>query len=536
MIKEKEINTLITRRNKKYYSNLGYVVDKINTEILIKISDINHNSHTKITAICELCGEETTIRLHKYYENKKRHNYYGCRKCSRKKYKKTNYEIYGVDNPMKLDEIKKKVEDSNLEKYGVKTTLLEANTLEKIHQTNLKLYGSIHVLKSKIIKDKCKKTLLKKYDCEHFSKSIYFKKILDEKWEKQILEKLKNYNIVDFKINIKDKTIDIKCHICGNYYNINSKLLYQRKLLYDSTLCTICNPLTHSFSDKESKLLNFIKQNYDGEIITNDRTILNGKEIDIYLPEIKLGIEFNGIYWHNELYKDSNYHKNKTDKCLEKNIQLLHIWEDDWVYKQDIICSMILNKIGKTRDKIYARKTEIREITDINIVREFLNKNHLQGFVGSSIKIGLYFNDDLVSLMTFGKKRKIMNNVSKENEYELLRFCNKLDTNVVGGASKIFKYFLNKYNPIEILTYADRSYSNGTLYEKLDFVFITMTQPNYSYYKNMKRYYRFNFRKDVLVKEGYDANKSEHEIMLERGYYRLYNSGNLKYVFTPSDI
>jgi hypothetical protein len=192
---------------------------------------------------------------------------------------------------------------------------------------------------------------------------------------------------------------------------------------------------------------------------------------------------------------------------------------------------MILNKLGKTPRKIYGRKTEIKEITDNKLVRSFLNRNHLQGFVGAKVKLGLFFNDELVSLMTFGKRRVAMGKKStNKDEYELLRFCNKLNTNVLGGASKLFNYFKNNYNPKEIATYADRSHSTGNLYKQLGFDFISKTIPNYYYYdRHCNKFNRFNFRKDKLIREGFDSNKTEFEIMDERGYLRVYNSGNLKY-------
>ena len=125
-----------------------------------------------------------------------------------------------------------------------------------------------------------------------------------------------------------------------------------------------------------------------------------------------------------------------------------------------------------------------------------------------------------------------MNSISVvEGDYEMLRFCNKLNTNVIGGASKIFKYFLKVYNPKHISTYADRSHSNGNLYKQLGFDFIHITQPNYYYVIDRKRYYRFGFRKDILIKQGFDANKSEHEIMLERKIYKIYNAGNYKFIY-----
>ncbi len=271
---------------------------------------------------------------------------------------------------------------------------------------------------------------------------------------------------------------------------------------------------------------------YDGKIISNDKKILSPYELDMYMPELKLAIEYNGIYWHNEVNKDDDYHLNKTELCEQQGIQLIHIYEDDWSYKQDIVKSMILNKLNKTPNKIFARKTIVKEIFDNKLVREFLDKNHIQGFVGSKIKLGLYLDNELVSLMTFGNRRVAMGKKStNEDEYELLRFCNKLNTNVVGGASKLFKYFIDHYKPNEITTYADRSFSQGKLYEALGFKSQGKTQPNYYYIIDGIRKHRFNFRKDVLVKQGYDINKTEHQIMIERKIFRIYDSGNFKFIY-----
>jgi len=289
--------------------------------------------------------------------------------------------------------------------------------------------------------------------------------------------------------------------------------------------CPKCN----RFNIQQSKIFEFIKENYQ-ETFLNDRKILNGKEIDIYIPELKLGFEFNGLYWHSELYKDRLYHLNKSKDCLNVGIDLFHIWEDDWIYKQDIVKSMIINKLGKTPNKIYARKCTIKEISDNKLIREFLNKNHIQGFVGSKIKIGLYYNDELISLMTFGNLRKSLGTKSREGSYELLRFCNKLNTNIVGGASKLFKHFLRNYDVKEIISYSDNSRGQGNLYQQLGFNLISETEPNYYWIIDGKRHHRFNFRKDKLIKEGADPSKTEIQIMTEKGYYRIFDCGNKKWI------
>jgi len=566
MIKEKFIKINITSRNITFYKNLGYNFINGNS-YEIKVEDINKNSKYKITAICKICGSENNITLEKYYKNKNNHNYYSCKKCSREKFRLTNNILFGTDNPMKNNDIKNKVENTNLEKYGVKTTLLSTNVKDKIKKFNLEKYGVESHLKSNEIRNKIKITNIEKYG---FNSPIQNEKIKQKikntnferygfenaaqneeiklKIRKTNLERYGNVSPIKSEIvknklaekfkkkysnininSVDNKYLNIICKKCNHLYKI-SKAMFNHKLLQNIDLCPKCNP--SYFSVKESQLLEFISNIYNGEIISNDKKVLSPYEIDIYLPELKIAFEYNGIYWHNELYKDDNYHLEKTELCESKGIQLIHIWEDNWLYKQDIVKSMILNKLGRTPNKIYARKCEIKEIDDNKLTSEFLEKNHIQGFLGSKIKIGLFFNNELVSLMTFGNRRIAMGKKStNEGEYELLRFCNKLNTNIIGGASKLFKYFINKYNPKEIITYADRSFSQGKLYKTLGFKFIGKTQPNYYYVIGTNRYHRFNFRKNILIKDGFDSNKTEHEIMLERKIYRIYDSGNFKFSF-----
>ena len=266
----------------------------------------------------------------------------------------------------------------------------------------------------------------------------------------------------------------------------------------------------------------------------NNRKILKGKEIDIYIPDAKFGIEINGLYWHSNLYKSDDYHLNKTKLCEQQEIQLIHIFEDEVFEKLPIIISLISSKINIIKNKIYARKTIIKEINDNAIIKNFLENNHLQGVVGSNVKLGLFYNNELVSLMTFGKKRLSMGNkIRVDNEYEMYRFCNKLNTTIIGGASKLLTYFIKTYNPKSIISYANRRYSNGKLYKQLGFEFKGNSDVNYFYVNSRvneyKRHYRFGFRKDILVKEGFDASKTEHQIMLERGYSKIYDCGNMRF-------
>jgi hypothetical protein len=253
-------------------------------------------------------------------------------------------------------------------------------------------------------------------------------------------------------------------------------------------------------------------------------------EIDIYLPDIKLGIEFNGIFWHSDKYKSKKYHLNKTNMAEDKGIKLIHIWEDDWKFKREIVESRISNIIGIS-GRIWARLCEVREISYKESI-SFLNENHIQGNCISKYRIALFYKNEIVSIMTFGNLRKSLGQKSKDGSYELLRFCNRLNTTIVGGASKLFSFFIRKYSPINIVSYADRCWSNGNLYKRLGFSMDKFTEPNYYYVINGLRKNRFNYTKNKLVKNGFDPQKSESQIMKEIGYNRIYDSGNIKFVYT----
>jgi len=516
---EKVKKTNIKNFGAEYYSQTDEC--KIKTiETDQKKYGCNHHAQNKEvkekqkSALIEKYGVDNYFKSEEFKENNKK-----------------MLESKGVINNFQLEEVKEKSKITCMEKYGVPYTALCTEIRDIQKMTNLKKYGFIYPSKNIDIKEKVLNTNLKKFGMssvlispENKKKAILAR---NKNWLDNIISNNNNINFLESNSNKEFKILCQKEH----EYNISYHLFYMRNI-FKTELCTICNPIEKHISGLEFQLYDFINENYDNEIIQNSKKIISPLELDIYLPELKLAFEFNGLFWHNEINKENNYHLNKTELCEEKDIQLIHIYEDDWLYKQDIIKSMILNKLNLTPNKIYARKTEIKEVTDNKLVREFLNQNHIQGFVGSKVKLGLYYDNELVSLMTFGNLRIAMGKkTTKENEYELLRFCNKLNTNIIGGASKLFKYFINNYAPNEITTYADRSFSQGKLYETLGFKFKGKTEPNYYYIIDGIKQHRFNFRKDKLVLSGYDINKTEKQIMAERKIYRIYDSGNLRYQF-----
>ena len=417
------------------------------------------------------------------------------------KIKQTNLEKYGVDNPFKSDEIKEKIKETNLEKYGVEFPIQNDEIKEKIKQTSLEKYGTEYPIQNEEISSKMKNTVRKKY----------FEILLDK--TKDYFEPL--FSLVEY-IGLKDE-LKWKCKECGNEFvdiHFNSYQSLPR--------CPICNPYSHS--KFETEIVDYIKSLGIENIITNDREVIKPLELDIYLPDFNIAFECNGVYWHQEDIKGKDYHQNKTDLCKNKGIQLIHIWEDWWYNKQDIVKSIINNKLGLNTTKIYGRDTEIKEI-DFKESKIFIEENHIQGFINSSVNIGLYYNNELVSLMTFGKSR-----YDKGYDWELLRFCNKKYTNVIGGASKLFNYFSNNYlNNQNIISYALMDISNGKMYENLGFSLKGITKPNYFYIKGMKRESRQTYQKYKLkdLLKVFDENLSEKENMFINGYSRVYDSGSL---------
>ena len=325
------------------------------------------------------------------------------------------------------------------------------------------------------------------------------------------------YDYSETVYNGSDKKVKIICPKHGPFWQIATDHL-------QGGCCPHCANRT---SEAEKEINDFIENELGFETQQNVRNIIKG-EIDIYIPSKKIGIEYDGLFWHSEKYKnDKNHHLSKTKFCEEKGIHLIHIFEDEWVFKKEIVKSMLRNILGKTERRIFARKCVIKEVSS-KMSMDFLENNHLQGKCKAKYHYGLYYNDELVSLMTFGTTRQQRKyNKDYDKTFELIRFCNKSDTTVIGGASKLLKHFINNVQPNTIITYADKRWSTGNLYKQLNFKHVHDSKPNYFYIFGQKRENRFKYRKNELVKQGFDKNKSEHQIMLERGIYRIYDCGTI---------
>ena len=462
--------------------------------------------------------------------------------------RQTNIERYGFENPMQSEQIQDKTRQTNVERYGSEVPMRLERVKESVKSTNMERYGFENPMQSKLIREKTQRTIMERYGVSHQSQSKEFRESYkrtsmerygvenpmqaEEVLEKTRIVKWNNYysrNKDLLKFIPQDPSVPLKeghsvtwkcCGHVSEYIDYNGPM---------SARCPICDPpLVNGTSRAEQEIFNFIKEIYTGDVINGDRNVIYPKELDIYIPDRNLAIEYNGVYWHSSgsIEEDQFFetrHYNKTLLCGERGINLFHVSEFDWqnVQKKEIIKSMIRHKLGSS-SVVHARKTEVREVSPSDS-REFLERNHLQGNVNAKIRLGLYHDNVLVSLMTFGKPR-----FNKNFEWELLRFSSSLNTSISGGASKLLKHFRTHHTG-SIISYANRDHSLGTLYQNLGFELISESYPSYVWLKEGKQYSRYETQKHKLknlLGDGFDENLTEAENMYKNGFRRVFDSGN----------
>lgn len=496
----------------------------------------------KVNTKCPICGNP--LPFQNFYNGYRKAC---CKKCSGiltvQNSKQTCINKYGVSNPMKVESLKnknrknindkarlEKARNTLKEKYGVSNPMQIDSVKRKVRSNTIEKYGVDNVAKLDSSKEKAKNTNLKKYGKEWFTQTDKAKEIFKRKREDDLLNRIFNGNrLIDIEPlfkredyigvkNFKDKAIyyRFKCKKCG--FEFESHLNNGQ-----TPICRHCHPYIREsgVSNEEKEVVSFIKSFYDKIIIENDRSVLKGKELDICLPEDKIAIEYDGLYWHSSQFKEKDYHLNKTIECEKAGIRLIHIFSDEWLNKRPIIESIIKSALGIYERKIGARQCEVKDVVaeDSKI---FLEENHLQGYAPASIRKGLYYKDELVSILTISKPR-----FNREYDWEIVRFCNKLNMQVIGGFEKLFKRSEIKGN---VVTYSDRSKFTGNLYKK-SFMELAPTQSNYYYVNNdYFKESRMKYQKSKLIKD-YPEYKdlTEEEIMSILGYYRFYDCGNWKF-------
>ena len=522
----------------------------------------------------------------------------------REQIKATCVSKYGVEFATQSDSMKSKSRKTCLERYGVEVASQNEDIKQKIANTNLEKYGVDNIFKSDDFRIYMKRLMQDRYGVDYYTQTEDFKQKQSESWDKKYGGNPWSSKSVRDKCNctnlklygdiwpqrtskIKQKQLDsyiqhradsIQDPVARENY-LNFKKDPQKYIEEHSNLgipiSNIAEELGYSdgtllydyihkhgldsvlrwsgMSKMEQEVLDFIHQlDNTIEVKIHDRTVIYPKELDLYLPKYKLGIECNPTITHNSTYvlgnalgglnvppTPLNYHAIKTDMCQQKGIQLFHIFGYEWTNHKQVILSMIRNLLNKNIHKYYARNLSLKEVSYNDSIL-FLDANHRQGSAMSSIRLGLYEGNELISLMTFGKVRTTIGDLKSRNRgtVELIRFCNKLNTTVVGGASKLFKYFVSNYSFDKVISFSDKAHTKGNLYTILGFHFVHSSEPGYVWVNLATNLYfnRVSCQKHKLPKlfnqPNLDIeNQTEQQIMSSKGFVQVFDSGTIRWEY-----
>lgn len=466
--------------------------------------------------------------------------------------KSTMQSKYGVDNIMELSEALDKIKQSNQARYGVDWYTQTDEYKNRVKDISRLNYGADHFLSSTEVIAKRKATCIEKYGTDNVSKVPAIKDKIQATWRgKYGVDNISQVHIPDMQAWQAFKT-DPRAYIQAHFdhsptltelalhLNVCLNSIYDYVNLSDNS-----DIITRCSSKLEDEVIHFIHEvNPNLYLQIHNRSIISPYELDIYIPSLNIAFECNPTSTHNSSIcdpwggkpKPNNYHKIKSKMCEDVGIRLIHIFGYEWNHKNEILKSIIRNTLQSNSSKIYGRKCKISEISD-QVCRKFLSDNHRQGYSQCSIRIGLYHESELVSVMTFGKPRM---SISKANdvEYELVRFCNKLNTTVIGGASKLFKYFIDNYLPNSIISYSDFARTSGKLYDMLGFECARLTEPGYVWVntRNDIAYNRMHAQKQnirrFLNDDTIDLTKTENDIMISHGYVKVCDSGNKVWIWS----
>lgn len=348
----------------------------------------------------------------------------------------------------------------------------------------------------------------------------------------------KNHNDLDkFDFSNSDyigskKKIKIFCNVIGKNGLPHGDFWIEPNSFIQGRGCPIC---ANSISHKENDLYNYIASLVgENNVERRNKKILDGKEIDIFIPSLKIGFEYNGIRWHSEEFgKDRRYHLEKYKAAKKKGVALFQIFEDEYVDNREIVENKILHILGKNTnaEKVGARKCKIVEISRTE-ARSFLNKFHIQGFAGSTIYLGAKYGDKTIAVMSFLKEGN--------GKWNLTRYATNFNFICQGCASKILSYFIDKWEPLEIKSFLDRRWcknEENNMYTKLGFSFEGALPPEYRYVTgDGKRHHKFGFRKQILHRKyGFPITMTESEMTEALGYKKIWDCGLIRYVWKKSD-
>lgn len=458
------------------------------------------------------------------------------------KYKQTCLDKYGVESHNQADSVKEKYKNTCMERYGVETTAILPEVVSQKELTCLLKYGVSNPAQSSVVQDKIRNTNIEKYGVSSYTQTEEFhKKVINAclvKFGETSYSKTKEHreNMSRLSKERFEQNWSEECRAA--LQDRDSLLNYLESLDKKPTVLELSNSLNCSISTIGERVrqwelydyfnLSYSTSSYEKEIktflkelgvdVSKNRIQLGGLEIDLYSEEKKIGIEFNGTYWHSlSVLGDKNYHLKKSKMAESKGIRLIHIYEYEWndSNKRPLIESLIKIAFGKASEKIYARKCEIREVSNKE-AKDFNNKNHLQGHRNAQVTYGLYYQGQLRQLMSFSKT-KYNKNLKGNNEWEIIRGCPGSNNIVVGGVSRLFKYFIEQNNPDKVFSYCDFNKFDGKGYEAIGMCFMGYTGPDMKW-----------VLKDRSV---VSRQPSKHAELKKRSVDQIFGAGSKKYIW-----
>lgn len=284
-------------------------------------------------------------------------------------------------------------------------------------------------------------------------------------------------------------------------------------------------------SKDEREISAFIKSIYSDKVYSRLRNVINPFELDVYVPAKNLAIEYNGLYFHStKKNKRAGFHLMKTEMCNKQGIRLIHVFEDEWRDKKDIVKSLIKSALGVYERKIYARNCQVREVTDKETVKNLFDENHVQGAVNRyELCLGLYHKEELVQACVFGKQH-----FGRNGDIELYRMVTLKNTQVLGGFSKIMKHC--PYD--KVVSYVSRRLFDAKGYFSSGWKCVGKSVPSFWITDFKKRYSRHLFKKQQCLKmfDNVTPDMTEQEMQELNGFYRIYDCGTYKVVWDRSLI
>ncbi|RDJ35479.1 MAG: hypothetical protein DWQ19_11730 [Crenarchaeota archaeon] len=486
-----------------------------------------------------------------------------------------------------------KIKESNLLKYGSPTTGNLPSSIEKAKATNLAKFGVEHAGQAKSVKDKIKKTIKEKYGSETYWTSQHWQekhaKAAQEKFgvdnfsqAPEIKEKVKQTSVSKYGKESYSQTQECKKrrkNTCLNKFNettytktdeCKQKTRETIRTKYGVNGTLSVPEFAEKYRETNLKLYGEeyysrtkeFKQKYRKECIekygvpnallknqpkggerfvqkwleelgfkfSKNHSILDGKEIDLFNENFSLGIEYLGNYWHCEgsiSPKDRSYHYDKYKKCKDKNIRLITIFEDEWCYKEQLCKNIIKAAMGSFDKRVYARNCVVKEISK-KICKDFCDLHHIQGGTNRhKVAFGIFDNNDLLGVMSLGHH-------PRKNQLVLDRMCFKFGVQIVGAASRLFKYckiWASENDYPNLVTWSDNRWSSGKVYEKLGFKLDAELPPDYSYVnlKNCKQ--RLSKQSQKKSNVNCPSDKTEYEWAVERGLYRIWDCGKKRWIY-----